>query len=139
AVGERKGQLEHIGRHGDRTRIEVTVPSRGLLGFRLEFLSLTRGTGLVNHLFDEYGPHRGPLPNRKKGAMIAKEAGDVTAYALDQLGERGGVFVEAGEAGYGGEGVGERVKDSALVVQPCRRKQLTNMRASTADIAVRLN
>ena len=139
ALGERKGQLEHIGRHGDRTRIEFTVPSRGLLGFRLEFLSLTRGTGLLNHLFDEYGPHRGALPNRKKGAMIAKEAGDVTAYALDQLADRGSFFVEPGEAVYGGQVVGEQVKEGDLVVQPCRRKQLTNMRASTADIAVRLN
>ena len=139
AVGERRGQLEHIGRHGDRTRIEFTVPSRGLLGFRLEFLSLTRGTGLLNHLFDEYGPHRGPLPNRKKGAMVAKEPGDVTAYALDQLADRGTFFVQPGEAVYGGQVVGEQVKDGDLVVQPCRRKQLTNMRASTADIAVRLN
>jgi len=139
AVGERRGELKHIGRHGDRTRIEFTVPSRGLLGFRLEFLSLTRGTGLLNHLFDEYGPHRGPLPNRKRGAMIAKEPGDVTAYALDQLGDRGVFFVKPGEAVYGGQVVGEQVKENDLVVQPCRRKQLTNMRASTADIAVRLN
>jgi GTP-binding protein len=139
AVGERKGELRHIGRHGDRTRIEFTVPSRGLLGFRLEFLSLTRGTGLLNHLFDEYGPHRGPLPNRKRGAMIAKEPGDVTAYALDQLADRGVFFVKPGDAVYGGQIVGEQVKDGDLVVQPCRRKQLTNMRASTADIAVRLN
>jgi GTP-binding protein len=138
AVGERKGELKHIGRHGDRTRIEFTVPSRGLLGFRLEFLSLTRGTGLLNHLFDEYGPHRGPLPNRKRGAMIAKEPGDVTAYALDQLADRGVFFVKPGERVYGGQIVGEQVKDGDLVVQPCRRKQLTNMRASTADIAVRL-
>ena len=139
ALGERRGQLEHIGRHGDRTRIEFTVPSRGLLGFRLEFLSLTRGTGLLNHLFDEYGPHRGPLPNRKKGAMVAKEPGDVTASALDQLADRGAFFVQPGEAVYGGQVVGEQVKEGDLVVQPCRRKQLTNMRASTADIAVRLN
>jgi GTP-binding protein len=139
AVGERKGELRHIGRHGDRTRIEFTVPSRGLLGFRLEFLSLTRGTGLLNHLFDEYGPHRGPLPNRKHGAMIAKEAGEVTAYALDQLADRGTFFVPPGESVYGGEIVGEQVKEGDLVVQPCRRKQLTNMRASTADIAVRLS
>ncbi|HEU5251134.1 MAG TPA: translational GTPase TypA [Thermoanaerobaculia bacterium] len=139
ALGERRGELNYIGRHGDRTRIEFTVPSRGLLGFRLEFLSLTRGTGLLNHLFDEYGPHRGPLPNRKKGAMVAKEAGEVTAYALDQLADRGVFFVKPGEAVYGGEIVGEQVKEGDLVVQPCRRKQLTNMRASTADIAVRLN
>ncbi len=115
------------------------MPSRGLLGFRLEFLSLTRGTGLLNHLFDEYGPHRGPLPNRKRGAMIAKEGGDVTAYALDQLADRGTFFVKPGDAVYGGQIVGEQVKDNDLVIQPCRKKQLTNMRASTADIAVRLN
>ena len=139
AVGERRGELRHIGRHGDRTRIEFTVPSRGLLGFRLEFLSLTRGTGLLNHLFDEYGPHRGPLPNRKRGAMVAKEPGDVTAHALDQLADRGTFFVKPGESVYGGQIVGEQVKENDLVVQPCRRKQLTNMRASTADIAVRLN
>jgi GTP-binding protein len=139
AVGERKGELRHIGRHGDRTRIEFTVPSRGLLGFRLEFLSLTRGTGLLNHLFDEYGPHRGSLPNRKRGAMIAKEAGEVTAYALDQLADRGTFFVRPGEPVYSGQIVGEQVKEGDLVVQPCRRKQLTNMRASTADIAVRLS
>ena len=85
SVGERKGELKHLGKHGDRTRLEFTIPSRGLLGFRLEFLTLTKGTGLINHLFDQYGPHRGPLPNRIKGTMIAKEGGEVTGYAVDRL------------------------------------------------------
>ena len=67
SVGERKGELKHMGKHGDRVRLEFTIPSRGLLGFRLEFLTLTKGTALMNHLFDQYGPHRGPLPNRIKG------------------------------------------------------------------------
>jgi GTP-binding protein len=138
AVGERKGELKHLGKHGDRTRLEFTIPSRGLLGFRLEFLTLTKGTGLINHLFDQYGPHRGPLPNRSKGAMIAKEAGEVTAYALDRLADRGVFFVEPVEKVYGGQIVGEQVKDSDMVVQPCEKKHLTNMRASTSDIAVRL-
>ena len=89
AVGERRGELQHLGKHGDRARMEFTIPSRGLLGFRTEFLTLTKGTGLLNHLFDRYGAHKGTLPNRKRGAMIAKEAGDVTAYALDDLGDRG--------------------------------------------------
>jgi GTP-binding protein len=138
AVGERRGELQHLGKHGDRARMEFTIPSRGLLGFRTEFLTLTKGTGLLNHLFDRYGPHKGTLPNRKRGAMIAKEAGDVTAYALDDLGDRGIFFVKPMEKVYAGQVVGEQVKDGDLVVQACRRKHLTNMRASTADIAVKL-
>jgi GTP-binding protein len=138
AVGERKGELKHLGRHGDRTRLEFTIPSRGLLGFRLEFLTLTKGTGLLNHLFDQYGPHKGPLPNRSKGAMIAKEPGDVTAYALDRLADRGDFFVKPMEKVYGGQIVGEQVKDGEMVVQPCEKKHLTNMRASTSDMAIKL-
>src|SRR5215831_11687654 len=138
AVGERKGELKHLGKHGDRARLEFTIPSRGLLGFRLEFLTLTKGTGLLNHLFDQYGPHRGPLPNRSKGAMIAKEPGDVTAYALDRLSDRGIFFVRPTEKVYGGQIVGEQGKEADMVVQPCEKKHLTNMRASTSDIAVRL-
>jgi GTP-binding protein len=138
AVGERRGELKHIGRHGDRTRIEFTIPSRGLLGFRTEFLSITRGSGLLNHLFDGYGPHKGQIPNRERGAMIAKEAGLVTAYALDQLADRGVFFVKPGDRVYGGQIVGEHVKENDLVVQPCKKKHLTNIRSSTQDIEVRL-
>jgi GTP-binding protein len=138
AVGERKGELKHLGKHGDRTRLEFTIPSRGLLGFRLEFLTITKGTGLLNHLFDQYGPHKGPLPNRSKGAMIAKEPGEVTAYALDRLADRGIFFVKPTEKVYGGQIVGEQSKDSEMVVQPCEKKHLTNMRASTSDQAIRL-
>ncbi len=138
AVGERKGELRHMGRHGDRVRLEFTIPSRGLLGFRLEFLTLTRGTALMNHLFDQYGPHRGPLPNRTRGAMIAKEAGEVTAYALDRLADRGSFFVKPTEKVYAGQIVGEQVKDGDMVVQPCEKKHLTNMRASTSDMAIKL-
>jgi GTP-binding protein len=138
AVGERRGELQHLGKHGDRARMEFTIPSRGLLGFRTEFLTLTKGTGLLNHLFDRYGPHKGPLPNRKRGAMVAKEPGDVTAYALDALGDRGLFFVKPMERVYAGQVVGEQGKDGDMVVQACRKKHLTNMRASTADIAVKL-
>jgi GTP-binding protein len=138
AVGERRGELRHLGKHGDRARIEFTIPSRGLLGFRTEFLSLTRGSGLLNHMFDKYGPHKGQLPNRERGAMVAKEAGVVTAYALDQLADRGIFFVRPGDRVYGGQIVGEHVKETDLVVQPCKRKHLTNIRSSTQDIEVRL-
>ena len=136
AVGERKGELKHLGKHGDRTRLEFSIPSRGLLGFRLEFLTLTKGTGLLNHLFDQYGPHRGPLPNRVQGAMIAKESGDVTAYALDRLADRGTFFVKPVEKVYAGQIVGEQAKEADMVVQPCEKKHLTNMRSSTSDQAI---
>ncbi|HEY3203076.1 MAG TPA: translational GTPase TypA [Thermoanaerobaculia bacterium] len=138
AVGGRKGELKHMGKHSDRVRLEFTIPSRGLLGFRLEFLTLTKGTALMNHLFDQYGPYRGPLPNRTTGAMIAKEGGEVTAYALDRLADRGVFFVKPGEKVYAGQIVGEQVKESDMVVQPCERKHLTNMRASTSDMAIKL-
>ncbi|HEY7369489.1 MAG TPA: translational GTPase TypA [Thermoanaerobaculia bacterium] len=138
AVGMRRGELKHIGKHGDRTRLEFTIPSRGLLGFRLEFLTLTKGTALMNHLFDQYGPHRGPLPNRIKGAMIAKEAGEVTAYALDRLADRGIFFSKPTEKVYAGQIVGEQVKEGDMVIQPCEKKHLTNMRASTSDQSIKL-
>ncbi len=138
ALGERRGELQHLGRHGDRARMEFSIPSRGLLGFRTEFLTLTKGTGLLNHLFDKYGPHRGTLPNRKRGAMVAKEGGDVTAYALDQLGDRGLFFVKPTDSVYEGQVVGEQVKDGDLIVQACRRKHLTNMRASTSEQGIKL-
>jgi GTP-binding protein len=138
AVGERKGELKHLGKHSDRSRLEFTIPSRGLLGFRLEFLTLTKGTGLLNHLFDQYGPHKGPLPNRSRGAMIAKEPGDVTAYALDRLADRGTFFVRPMEKVYAGQIVGENSKEGDMVVQPCEKKHLTNMRASTSDQAIKL-
>jgi GTP-binding protein len=138
ALGERRGELQHLGKHGDRARMEFAIPSRGLLGFRTEFLTLTKGTGLLNHMFDEYGPHRGPLPNRKRGAMIVKESGDVTGYALDQLADRGIFFVRPTEKVYAGQVAGEQVKDGDLVIQACKRKHLTNMRASTAEKGILL-
>ncbi len=137
-LGERRGELKHLGKHGDRVRMEFTIPSRGLLGFRIEFLTLTKGTGLLNHMFDQYGPHRGALPNRKRGAMIAKEGGDVTAYAIDQLADRGSFFVKPMEKVYAGQIVGENVKEADMVIQPCKKKHLTNMRSSTSDVAVKL-
>jgi GTP-binding protein len=133
ALGERRGELQHLGKHGDRARMEFSIPSRGLLGFRTEFLTLTKGTGLLNHMFDEYGPHRGALPNRKRGAMIVKEGGDVTAYALDALDDRGIFFVKPTDKVYAGQVAGEQGKDGDMVVQTCRKKHLTNMRASGSE------
>ncbi|HET7711467.1 MAG TPA: EF-Tu/IF-2/RF-3 family GTPase, partial [Thermoanaerobaculia bacterium] len=121
-----------------RVRIEFKIPTRGLFGIRTEFLSETRGTGLLYHTFLEYGPYRGEIAARNRGALVAKEAGDTTAYAIEPLQERSTLFLGPGVKVYGGQVVGENSRDSDMVVQVCRKKHLTNMRASTSDMAVQL-
>ncbi|HET8799329.1 MAG TPA: EF-Tu/IF-2/RF-3 family GTPase, partial [Thermoanaerobaculia bacterium] len=121
-----------------RVRIEFKIPTRGLFGIRTEFLSETRGTGLLYHTFLEYGPFRGDMSSRNRGALVAKEAGDTTAYAIEPLQERTVFFLGPGVKVYGGQVVGENSRDNDMVVQVCRAKHLTNMRASGSDIAVKL-
>jgi GTP-binding protein len=121
-----------------RVRIEFKIPTRGLFGIRTEFLTETRGTGLLYHTFLEYGPYRGELASRNRGALVAKEAGETTAYAIEPLQERSTLFLGPGEKVYGGQVVGENSRDVDMVVQVCRQKHLTNMRASGSDIAVKL-
>jgi GTP-binding protein len=121
-----------------RVRIEFKIPTRGLFGIRTEFLSETRGTGLLYHTFLEYGPYRGEIASRGRGALVAKEGGDTTAYAIEPLQERSTLFVVPGVKVYGGQIVGENSRDVDMVVQVCRKKHLTNMRASTSDMAAQL-
>ena len=121
-----------------RVRIEFKIPTRGLFGIRTEFLSETRGTGLLYHTFLEYGPYRGEIASRGRGALVAKEGGDTTAYAIEPLQECSTLFVNPGVKVYGGQIVGENSRDVDMVVQVCRKKHLTNMRASTSDMAVQL-
>jgi len=121
-----------------RVRIEFKIPTRGLFGIRTEFLNETRGTGLLYHTFLEYGPYRGEIAGRNRGALVAKEGGDTTAYAIEPLQERSTLFVAPGLKVYGGQVVGENSRDADMVVQVCRKKHLTNMRASSSDIAVQL-
>ncbi len=121
-----------------RVRIEFKIPTRGLFGIRTEFLTETRGTGLLYHTFLEYGPYRGDLASRNRGALVAKEAGETTAYAIEPLQERSTLFLGPGVKVYGGQIVGENSRDVDMVVQVCRMKHLTNMRASGSDIAVKL-
>jgi GTP-binding protein len=121
-----------------RVRIEFKIPTRGLFGIRTEFLSETRGTGLLYHTFLEYGPYRGEIASRGRGALVTKEGGDTTAYAIEPLQERSTLFVVPGVKVYGGQIVGENSRDVDMVVQVCRKKHLTNMRASTSDMAVQL-
>jgi GTP-binding protein len=121
-----------------RVRIEFKIPTRGLFGIRTEFLSETRGTGLLYHTFLEYGPYRGDITSRNRGALVSKEAGETTAYAIEPLQERSTLFLGPGNKVYGGQIVGENSRDVDMVVQVCKKKHLTNMRASGSDMAVQL-
>jgi GTP-binding protein len=135
----RRGEMTDMVNPGTgRVRIEFKIPTRGLFGIRTEFLSETRGTGLLYHTFLEYGPYRGEIGGRNRGALVSKEGGDTTAYAIEPLQERSSLFIPPGIKVYGGQIVGENSRDSDMVVQVCRKKHLTNMRASGSDMAVQL-
>ncbi|MDZ7266859.1 MAG: translational GTPase TypA [candidate division KSB1 bacterium] len=133
-LSRRKGRMLNLVNHGSgRVHLEFRLPSRGLIGYRNEFLTDTRGTGICNTLFDGYAPWHGAIPQRTTGALIADRAGRVTAYALLSLADRGEFFVNVGTAVYGGMVVGERNRSGDLEVNITREKKLTNMRSSTAE------
>lgn len=139
-LGRRKGELLDMQSDGrGRTRLEYRIPARGLIGFSTEFMSLTHGTGLMSHIFDEYAPVReGSVGERRNGVLISQDNGDAVAYALWKLQDRGRMFVSPGEPLYEGMIIGIHSRDNDLVVNPIKGKQLTNIRASGTDEAVRL-
>jgi GTP-binding protein len=138
-LGARKSEMVNMHNHGyGRVRIEFRVPSRGLIGLRSQLLTDTRGTIVMNSLFDGYTEWQGEIPHRLTGALIADRAGVSTAYSLWNLQERGELFVGPGVEVYEGMIIGENAKDNDLDVNVVREKKLTNMRASTADEAIRL-
>ena len=138
-VGPRKGRMMSMVNHGSgRVRLEFRIPARGLIGFRSEFLTETRGTGILNHLFDGYGPWQGEIPHRNTGALVADRSGRATAWAIEHLQPRGGFFIGPGEEVYEGMIVGEHSRSSDLDVNVVREKKLTNMRAASADDIVQL-
>ncbi len=138
-LGPRKAEMVKMHNHGyGRVRLEFRIPSRGLIGLRSEMLTETRGTIVMNSLFDGYMPHQGDIPQRTTGALVADRAGVTTTYALDAIQERGILFVGAGNEVYEGIIVGEHSRDNDLDVNAVREKKLTNMRASSADDAIRL-
>jgi GTP-binding protein len=139
ALGRRKGQMTKMVNHGTgRVRLEFEAPSRGLIGFRNEFLTETKGTGLLNTMFLRWGEWQGPLRGRSTGSLVADRLGDTTTYALFNLQERGLLFVRPGTKVYEGMIVGENARAVDLDVNAVKEKKLTNMRASTADEAMRL-
>jgi GTP-binding protein len=139
-LAARKGRAEQLGAtSGDGwVRLEFTVPSRGLIGFRTEFLTITRGTGIAHHVFDGYRPWAGELRTRRAGSLVADRSGAVTGYALAQLADRGTFFVEPGVAVYAGMVVGENPRAEDLDINACRERKLTNVRSSTGEELERL-
>ena len=123
---------------GGKTRLTFSAPSRGLIGYHGEFLSDTRGTGIMNRLFEKYGPHKGPISGRQNGVLISMEQGKAVAYALNALEERGILFISPGDDLYEGMVIGENAKPQDLEVNPLKSKQLTNFRASGKDEGIRL-
>jgi GTP-binding protein len=138
-LAARKGRLEHMGGHGTgRVKVEYVVPSRGLIGFRTDFLTETRGTGIANTIFEGYFPWAGQIRGRHSGSLVADRSGSVTSYAMLQLADRGSFFVEPGADVYQGMVVGENPRAEDLDVNVTREKKLTNMRSSTGDELERL-
>jgi GTP-binding protein len=138
-AGERRGRLMKMVNHGSgRVRMELRIPSRGLIGFRTEFLTETRGTGIMNHLFDGWEPWQGEIAHRMTGVLVADRTGRATAYAIDGLQPRGTLFVAPGDEVYEGMVVGEHNRANDLDVNITREKKLTNMRAAGSDENERL-
>ncbi len=135
-LGDRRGESVKMETRGSLVHAEFLIPARGLIGTRSRLLAATAGEAIMHHVFSHYDRVRGPIPGRTTGVMVAIETGRVTAYALDQLSDRGTMFVEPGEAVYEGQVVGEHAKDDDIAVNVVRQKKLTNMRASTKDSTV---
>jgi GTP-binding protein len=138
-LGRRGGELQDMVPDGKgRVRLDYNIPSRGLIGFQMEFMTLTRGTGIKSHVFDTYAPVKGELPARRNGVLISSEQGDAVAFALWNLEERGRMFVSPGERLYEGMVIGIHSRDNDLIVNPIKGKKLTNVRAAGKDEAVSL-
>jgi GTP-binding protein len=139
ALGTRRAELSDMQMDGrGRVRLEYRVPARGLIGFQGEFLTMTRGTGLMSHIFDEFAPVKGDIPERRNGVLVSNEQGEAVAYALWNLQERGRMFVSPGEKLYEGMIIGIHSRENDLVVNPIKTKKLTNIRAAGKDDAILL-
>ena len=139
ALGRRRAEITDMAVDGNgRARLDYRVPARGLIGFQGEFLTLTRGTGLMSHIFDGFAPVKGEIPDRRNGVLVSNEQGEAVAYALFNLQERGRLFVSPGEKLYEGMIIGIHSRDNDLVVNPIKTKKLTNIRAAGKDDAILL-
>ncbi len=138
-LGRRKADMVNMHHEGSGTvRLEYRIPARGLIGFQSEFITDTRGSGIMHHIFLDYEVFKGDIQTRRNGSLIAKEPGNATSYAIENLQDRATLFIEPGDPIYEGMIVGENSRESDMVVNPCKKKHLTNMRSSTSDESVQL-
>jgi GTP-binding protein len=138
SIANRKGEILAIDHHGSRVSIEAIIPTRGLIGFETDLVNVTRGEGFMSHLFREYAPFRGEISGRGRGVMVSMESGVSTAYALNNIQERGRLFVGPQEDIYEGMIVGENARPEDLPVNPCKQKHLTNMRSQGEGKGIQL-
>ncbi len=138
-LGSRKGEMIHMGNGtGSTIELQFLIPARGLIGYRSEFLTDTRGNGIMNHIFESYEPYKGDITIRSRGSLVASESGMAVAYGLFNVQERGSLFIDAGVEVYEGMIVGENARNVDIAVNVCKKKHLTNTRSSSADEALRL-
>ena len=137
-IGARKGELQEMAPVGGRMRLEFLIPARGLFGYKSEFLTDTKGEGIMSSVFHDYEPYKGEIPKRATGSLVAFETGEAVTYGLYNAQERGELFITAGTPVYEGMIVGASPKQEDLVVNVCKKKHLTNTRASGSDDALRL-
>ena len=137
-MGVRKGDLQNMTPHGSRMRMEFLIPSRGLFGFKSEYLTDTRGEGIINSIFFDYEPYKGEINRRESGSLVAHENGKAIVYGLFNAQERGELFIGPGVPVYGGMVVGSNPKGGDIVVNVCKEKHLSNCRSSGSDEALRL-
>ena len=139
SLGLRRGEMINLQPAGEHSvKLEFVIPARGLMGFRSELLTEARGEGIMHHLFDKYGPWKGQIPGRRHGVLVASVDGEATAYGIFQAEDRGALFIKPGDHVYGGMIVGENSRPGDLDINPCKKKQLTNIRAGAADEGIRL-
>ncbi|WP_298703941.1 translational GTPase TypA [uncultured Veillonella sp.] len=137
-LGARKAELINMNELAGYLRMEFIIPARGLIGFRAQFLTSTKGNGIMNHVFHGYAPFKGDIPSRTRGALVAFEDGETTPYGLNSVQDRGTLFIGPNEPVYTGRIIGENARESDMDVNPCKKKHVTNMRSSSSDEAVRL-
>ncbi len=138
ALGTRRAELINMVELAGYLRLEFVIPARGLIGFRSEFLTNTKGNGIMHHIFHGYAPYKGDIPGRTRGALVAFETGETTTYGIHSVQDRGTIFVVPGQAVYEGMVVGENAREMDMEINPCKKKHVTNMRSSTSEEALRL-